>query len=43
LLSIGYATFGFTHIAFGEEHVNAFYIFMLAFLLPRIMGSNEVS
>ncbi|MDC0430165.1 O-antigen ligase family protein [Candidatus Thioglobus sp.] len=43
LLSIGYATFGFTHIAFGEEHVNAFYIFMLAFLLPRSMGSNEVS
>jgi len=43
LLSIGYATFGFTHIAFGEEHVNAFYIFMLAFVMPRIMGSNEVS
>jgi O-antigen ligase len=43
LLSIGYATFSFTHIAFGEEHVNAFYIFMLAFLLPRSMGSNEVS
>jgi len=43
LLCIGYTTFGFTHIAFGEEHINAFYIFMLAFLLPRIMGSNEVS
>lgn len=34
LLSIGYATFGFTHIAFGEEHVNAFYIFFLALLMP---------
>ena len=43
LLCIGYTTFGFTHIAFGEEHINALYIFMLAFLLPRIMGSNEVS
>ena len=41
LLSIGYATFGFTHIAFGEEHVNAFYIFMLAYLLPRLIEKYE--
>ena len=36
MLCVGYATFGFTHIAFGEEHVNAFYIFFLSFLLPRV-------
>ena len=35
LLCTGYATFGFTHIAFGEEHINAVYILMLAYLLPR--------
>ena len=35
LLCASYATFGFTHIAFGEEHVNAFYVLMLAYLLPR--------
>jgi len=35
-LCTSYFFFGFTHIAFGEEHVNAFFIFMLAFLLPNI-------
>ena len=34
ILCVGYAAFGFTHIAFGEEHVNAFYIFFLALLMP---------
>ena len=37
LLCIGYITFGFTHIAFGEEHINAFYVLFMGFLLPRIM------
>jgi len=41
LLCVGYATFGFTHIAFGEEHVNAFYILMLAYLLPRSIDMYE--
>jgi len=35
LLCLSYFFFGFTHIAFGEEHINAFYIFMLAYLLPK--------
>jgi len=35
LLCISYFLFGFTHIAFGEEHINAFFIFMLAYLLPN--------
>jgi O-antigen ligase len=40
LLCVGYATFGFTHIAFGEEHINAFYILFMGFLLPRVMKNN---
>ena len=40
LLCVGYATFGFTHIAFGEEHINAFYILFMGFLLPRAMKNN---
>ncbi len=40
LLCIGYATFGLTHIAFGEEHVNAFYVLFMGFLLPRVMKNN---
>jgi len=35
LLCAGYITFGITHIAFGEEHINAFYVFFMGFLLPR--------
>ena len=41
LLCVGYATFGFTHIAFGEEHINAFYVLFMSFLLPRIMIFNK--
>ena len=41
LLCVGYATFGFSHIAFGEEHVNAFYVLFLSFLLPRVIRSNS--
>jgi len=41
LLSAGYVTFGFTHIAFGEEHINAFYVLILAFLLPRSIANYE--
>ncbi|MBT4123682.1 MAG: O-antigen ligase family protein [Candidatus Ruthia sp.] len=40
LLCVGYATFGSTHIAFGEEHINAFYILFMGFLLPRVMKNN---
>jgi len=36
ILCTSYAIFGITHIAFGEEHVNALYIFLLAYLMPRI-------
>lgn len=36
LLCAGYVTFGFTHIAFGEEHINAFYVLFMGFILPRV-------
>jgi O-antigen ligase len=41
LLSVSYITFGFTHIAFGEEHVNAFYVLFLGLLLPRVIPSKS--
>jgi len=41
LLCLSYFLFGFTHIAFGEEHISAFYIFMLAFLLPNTILLNR--
>jgi hypothetical protein len=41
LLCVGYATFGFTHIAFGEEHVNAFYVLFMSFLLPKVVRANN--
>lgn len=34
-LSLSYAFNGLSHIAFGEEHVNALYVFMLAYLMSR--------
>jgi len=37
LLCAGYVTFGFSHIAFGEEHVNAFYVLFLSLLLPIVL------
>ncbi len=40
LLCTSYITFGFTHIAFGEEHVNAFYVFFMAFLLLNTENST---
>ena len=42
MLCVGYITFGFTHIAFGEEHVNAFYVLFLSILLPA-MGKTQAS
>jgi O-antigen ligase len=36
MLCIGYASFGLTHIAFGEEHMNAFYVFFLSMLMPYV-------
>ncbi len=41
LLCVAYATCGFTHIAFGEEHVNAFYILFMSFLLPKVINKNQ--
>ena len=38
MLSIGYITFGFTHIAFGEEHINAFFVFFVAIILPKMQA-----
>jgi O-antigen ligase len=43
LLCISYIGIGMTHIAFGEEHVNAFYIFFLAILLPRVIKERNDS
>ena len=40
LLCSGYITFGFTHIAFGEEHVNAFYVMFISLLLPKVMKKD---
>jgi O-antigen ligase len=37
LLCTGYATFGLTHIAFGEEHINAFYVLFMGLLLPKVI------
>jgi len=42
-LCLSYFFFGFTHIAFGEEHVNAFFIFMLGFLLPKVSSLSQNS
>ena len=42
LLCIGYITFGFSHIAFGEEHMNAFYVFFLSLLLPKMCRAVSV-
>jgi len=36
-LCAGYATFGLSHIAFGEEHINAFYVLFMGLLLPRVV------
>jgi O-antigen ligase len=41
LLCTGYATFGFTHIAFGEEHINAFYVLFMGFLLPGVLRKEK--
>ena len=40
LLCSGYITYGFTHIALGEEHMNAFYVLFMSFLLPKIVANN---
>jgi len=42
LLCVAYATFGFTHIAFGEEHINAFYILFMGFLWPIVLGRENI-
>ncbi len=40
ILGFGYIGFGFTHIALGEEHVNAVFIFFTAIILPRVVGNR---
>ena len=34
-LCLAYTCFGITHIAFGEENINALYIFLMSYLLPN--------
>ena len=41
LLCVGYATFGLTHIAFGEEHMNAFFVIFLGMLLPLMYKDSS--
>ena len=41
LLCCSYAISGFTHIIFGEEHVNAFFVFFISFLLPRVLKAKK--
>jgi len=36
ILVLSYIGFGFTHIAFGEEHVNAVFVFFTAIILPKM-------
>jgi O-antigen ligase len=43
LLCVGYVTFGFTHIALGEEHMNAFYVLFMGFLLPKVIKISKVN
>jgi len=42
LLCVAYSTFGFTHIALGEENMNAFYVFFLSLLLPKMRQKISV-
>lgn len=42
LLCVGYVTFGFTHIAFGEEHINAFYVLFIGLLFPIVANKERV-
>jgi len=43
MLCVGYITFGFSHIAFGEEHMNAFYVLFLSLLLPIMKRQVNLS
>jgi len=43
MLCVSYAIIGLTHIALGEEHVNAMYIFILALTLPKVMQTTNES
>jgi len=36
-VSLGFMGMGLTHIAFGEENLNAIYVFLICYLLPNIM------
>jgi len=41
-LTLGYAISGFTHIAFGEEHLNAFYVLYLSLLVLLIKNNQNL-
>ena len=41
MLCVGYIGFGITHIVFGEEHINAVYVFFLSFLLPIVIRGKQ--
>lgn len=41
VLTMGYAISGITHIAFGEEHLNAFYVFYILLLLNLIVNNKN--
>jgi O-antigen ligase len=36
-----YVVFGGFHIAFGEEHVNALYVYLMSYLIPRVINSSK--
>ena len=36
-LCVAYASFGITHISFGEENINALYVFLMSYLLPNAL------
>jgi len=41
ILTLGYAISGLTHIALGEEHLNAFYVFYIVLLLNLLEKNKE--
>jgi len=41
LLCASYMSLGITHIAFGEEHINAFFVLLLAFLLTKVTTKTK--
>jgi len=40
-LCVSYFVFSFFHIGFGEENINAFYIFFISYLLPSVLREAD--